>query len=268
MRYLGLMFVLAVLVMAASTSADAESRWIALDEGGPHPTILVEMGSRWLERDPCKGQANGVNTPELARIVRDIQLDLCPDQLEFKLRGETMEEFRALRDDYRRREREKAELERKRRLAEAEAEKQRLAEQREKEKQERLRAYREKYGLDQQPAPLPAPRSGGFYDQPLVLRPGIDDLFMSFGQFVSCLEHTLEYFAAQGSRPQHLSEVEVTSVRNEVTLFFYGVSDEHIYLQFTAYSGYVLMRSIETPDHIIYGWDIMLPIVHHFISAC
>ena len=291
---------LATFMVVGSTSAAAESRWRALDLGGTHPTILMEFGSsRWLERDPCNGQADGVNTVELARIVRGIQLDLCSERLEFKLRGETVEEFHLVREIYRQQEREKYEqsveqyraeeetkirreeeqrdsrrqeliresMQRQAELeAELEAENQRLAEQREAELQERQKA--EERRRAERAAALPAPRTGGFYDQPLVLRPGIDDLFMSLGQFVSCLEHTLEYFAAQGSRPQHLSEVEVTSVRNEVTLFFYGVSGEYVYMQFTAYPGYVLLRSIETPDHIIFGYGPKWLIVSNWISAC
>ena len=229
----------------------------------------MELGSsRWLERDPCNGQADGVNTVELARIVRDIQLDLCPNRLEFKLRGETMEEFRVLREDYRQRERVKAGEALERSRVEVEAEQQREAARREAEEQEWLRAYSEKYGLDRQAVVWPSPRTGGIYDQPLVLRAGIDDLFMSFGQFVSCMEQTLGQLVAQGQRPQELSGIEITVERNDIVLFFRGVAGEHIRLQLTALGGHVLLRRIEMPHRIVYAHGSKWLIVSYLTSTC
>ena len=112
----------------------------------------------------------------------------------------------------------------------------------------------------------PPPRTGEFYDKPLVLRDGIDDLGMSFGQFVSCVEQTIEFFVAQGRRSH--TPVTVTSSGNRVTMFMYGATGDEIHLRFSNRPGYIILDSVEIPGKFLTDYGFKFLSVSYLTSTC
>ena len=112
----------------------------------------------------------------------------------------------------------------------------------------------------------PPPRTGELYDKPLVLRDGIDDLGMSFGQFISCAEQTIEFFVAQGQRPP--TPITVTSSGNQITMFMYGATGDEIYLRFSNHPGYIFLDSVEIPGKFLTDYGFKFLSVSYLTSTC
>ncbi len=81
------------------------------------------------------------------------------------------------------------------------------------------------------------PRTGGVYDRPMLVRPGIDDLGITVGKFLACTEETLSNAVRHAGRDPSLSNrVEVKS------------SDQSMRLTAAGQSGPIHLRIDLTPE--------------------
>ena len=79
---------------------------------------------------------------------------------------------------------------------------------------------------------LPENLTGGIYDRPVIIRPGIDDIGMSFGRFAACTRKTVNRAVEQGLRPPLHKEIQIEVVQNSATLTIPG-NDENLEFVFS-----------------------------------
>ncbi len=69
------------------------------------------------------------------------------------------------------------------------------------------------------------PRTGGVYDRPMLVRPGINDLGITVGKFVDCAEETISAAVQHSGRDSSLSNrVAVRTADQSMTLTAAGGS--------------------------------------------
>ena len=89
----------------------------------------------------------------------------------------------------------------------------------------------------------PPPRTGGMYDKTLIVRSGIDDFGISLGQWVACVEETLERAVKNGDRPPPATDIEFEDKGNRATLMLPG-TNKVVYFDFVGLQDYALMRKM------------------------
>lgn len=116
-------------------------------------------------------------------------------------------------------------------------------------------------------AAKPPAREGGAYDKPMLLRPGVDDLGISLGQWVACGEKTLQEAAERGDLPPITEDVELVEDEGRATVIFPD-NPETVYFDYDVAEDFVVMSAIRVGDKTTRNPDDFWKISMLYVDAC
>ena len=116
-------------------------------------------------------------------------------------------------------------------------------------------------------AARPPAREGGAYDKLMLLRPGIDDLGMTLGQWVACTEKFLHEAVAQGHRSPPTKGIDLVEDGSRVTVTLPGQTQD-IHFDYVDAGSYMVMSAIRVGDQTTRNPDEFWQTAITFASAC
>ena len=116
-------------------------------------------------------------------------------------------------------------------------------------------------------AAKPPAREGGAYDKPMLLRPGVDDLGISLGQWVACGEKTLQEAAERGNLPPITEDVELIEDEGRATVIFPD-DPETVYFDYVVAEDFVVMSAIRVGDKTTRNPDDFWKFSMLYVDAC